>query len=490
MLPRWAVPKSWEWIRAGDVAQIVGGGTPSSKDNTNFADPGEGIPWIGPADLTGYRDTYIGRGRRDLTKKGLSESGATLMPAGAVLFSSRAPIGYCAIAANAVSTNQGFKSWICGKGLIPEYVRYYLISSVDYVDSLASGTTFREVSGKRVSAVAFPLAPTAEQRGIVAKLDALTARLAAVRTELDRVPVLAEHLRQSTVTAAFRGELTAQWRERNPRDSAPSFQEADAAYQRVAGTKRRKPAALIDWQPAIELPVGWRWASVDELVGIVQYGTSAKTSDFSDGVPVLRMGNLQRGELDGTNLKYLPVEHAEFPELLLTSDDVLFNRTNSFELVGKSAVYRGIPATASFASYLIRVRCASILPDLLVHYLNSPFGRAWAGETASQQVGQANVNGSKLKALGVPLSPQAEQLEMLRLITAAFARAARLEAEATRARALIDRLEAAILAKAFRGELVPRDPADEPASVLLDRIRAERAAAPKPKSGRRAAAAP
>ena len=124
---RWSVPRSWKWVSAADVAVIIGRGTPSTKDDRNFA--ATGIPWIGPADLTGYKSTYISRGRRDLSDKGLRDSGATIMPKGTVLFSSRAPIGYCAIAANPVSTNQGFKSWICSPGLMPEFTRFYLLAS-------------------------------------------------------------------------------------------------------------------------------------------------------------------------------------------------------------------------------------------------------------------------------------------------------------------------------------------------------------------------
>lgn len=330
-----------------------------------------------------------------------------------------------------------------------------------------------------------PLPPLAEQRRIAAKLEALTARLARARAELDRVPVLAGHLRQSAVAHAFDGQLTSEWRATNSGLAALTTAETEAAYARVAGQKRRKPAFEIDWQPDMAIPEGWQWASVDELVAITQYGSSSKTSDDASGVPVLRMGNIQRGEIDWSSLKYLPPDHAEFPYLFLQAGDVLFNRTNSFELVGKSAVFRGSDRPVSYASYLIRLRCSAILPDLLVRYVNSQYGRAWIDQVASQQVGQANVNGSKLKALGVPLPPPAEQVEMLRLLDIAFARADRLEAEAARARALLDRLESSLLAKAFRGELVPQDPNDEPAQTLLDRIRTQRAAAPKVKRGRK-----
>ena len=196
------------------------------------------------------------------------------------------------------------------------------------------------------------------------------------------------------------------------------------------------------------------------------------------------MGNIQDGKLDLSSLKFLPKDHNEFPDLLLEKGDVLFNRTNSAELVGKSAVYLGDPAKASYASYLIRVRCSGLLPELLSRYINSSYGRKWVASVVSQQVGQANVNGTKLRQLGIPVMPRDEQHEIVRRVEAAFAWIDRLATEANSARELIDHLNQAILAKAFRGELVPQDPNDEPANVLLERIRAERTTAPgKAKGG-------
>ena len=370
--------------------------------------------------------------------------------------------------------------------LEPEFLRRFVLSDVFHAQFMLTvsgfGGSLMRARPAEAAKIVVPVPPLAEQRRIVAKVDALTASIGRARVDLERVSALADNLRASTVVAAMRGDLTARWRGEHNLYASPAAETEDA-YERVAGMRRRKPALPVEWRPEITIPSSWRWASVDELVGVVQYGTSAKTTDDAGGVPVLRMGNIQRGALDWTKLKYLSASHDEFPALFLIDGDVLFNRTNSPELVGKAAVYRG-NEPASFASYLIRLRCADILPDLLARYLNSPIGREWVGQVASQQVGQANVNGTKLKALGIPFPPMAEQIEMNRLLDAAFARADRLEAEATRARAVLDRLEAAILAKAFRGELVPQDPNDEPASVLLDRIRAERAAAPKPKRGR------
>jgi type I restriction enzyme, S subunit len=133
----------------------------------------------------------------------------------------------------------------------------------------------------------------------------------------------------------------------------------------------------------------------------------------------------------------------------------------------------GNPARASFASYLIRIRCCGLLPSLLCGFINSSYGREWVAGVVNQQVGQANVNGTKLRQLGVPVMPPEEQLEVAHRIETAFVWIDRLSVEAGSGRNLIGRLEQSVLAKALRGELVLRNPADEPASRLLERIRAE-----------------
>src|SRR5690606_7728729 len=171
----------------------------------------------------------------------------------------------------------------------------------------------------------------------------------------------------------------------------------------------------------------------------------------------------------------LPADHPEFPRLLLEPGDILFNRTNSAELVGKTAVYPGYPNPCSFASYLIRGRTLpGADPRYVSAFINSPFGREWVASVVSQQVGQANVNGSKLKALTIPLPPAAEQerivSELQRLTSLMDNLAAAIVQHLSRARVL----RQAILRRAFTGRLAPQDPNDEPASVLLERIRAQR----------------
>ena len=189
------------------------------------------------------------------------------------------------------------------------------------------------------------------------------------------------------------------------------------------------------------------------------------------------MGNIQDGRLDITSLKYLPLDHPEFPELLLSAGDLLFNRTNSAELVGKAAVFGSEVLPCSYASYLIAVRLSnSFLSEFASAFINSTYGKTWVKSVKVQQVGQANINGTKLAALSLPLPPLAEQEEAIRALTSKLACA--FDGE----RALRDSLKQLIaqrhniLRAAFTGQLVPQDPDDEPANILLTRIRNQRAA--------------
>ncbi len=136
--------------RISEIGTVVGGGTPSTKNPIYW---GGDIPWISPKDLTDYKSTYISHGENFLTEKGL-KSGTRLLPKDTVLFSSRAPIGYVALAANPICTNQGFKSIVCDKNKVePLYLYYYLKANLDYIKLFGTGATFPEISGKTMGKI-------------------------------------------------------------------------------------------------------------------------------------------------------------------------------------------------------------------------------------------------------------------------------------------------------------------------------------------------
>ncbi|MFZ7157148.1 restriction endonuclease subunit S, partial [Avibacterium avium] len=155
----------WKIQKLSEVADIIGGGTPSSKENSYY-DNGN-IPWITPKDLSNYNEMYISRGERNITELGLKNSSAKLLPKGSVLFSSRAPIGYIAIARNELSTNQGFKSLVLKNGHIPEFYYYLLKDNVAIFEARASGSTFKEVSGQVVKDTELNIPDTETQKNIV-----------------------------------------------------------------------------------------------------------------------------------------------------------------------------------------------------------------------------------------------------------------------------------------------------------------------------------
>ena len=365
------------------------------------------------------------------------------------------------------------------------------------------------------------LPPSAEQTRIVAKLEELLSDLDAGVAELKAAQKKLGQYRQSLLKAAVEGALTAEWRTARKVGAGETDQETGAQLLERILTERRAlweakqlakfaeqgKAPPKDWrkkypepvqvQPDTsnlsELPKGWVWASVDQLTDEQKYGSSSKTNEDSTGVPILRMGNIQNGDLDFSNLKYLPADHDEFPGLYLQDGDLLFNRTNSPELVGKTAVYRSQVSPCSFASYLISVRFSRCyIPELASTFINSAYGKHWIKSVVVQQVGQANVNGSKLAALAIPLPPLEEQKE---IVSSLQAQTNEIVEQLKNVYTSLKQSAAQrknILKAAFSGQLVPQDPNDEPASRLLERIRAERAERgklPKPARERRAKAA-
>ena len=165
------VPENWVWVRLSDLGQVIGGGTPKTE-NPAFWNNGT-IPWLTPADMKNVKGKYVSCGERNITEQGLNGSSARLMPTGTIVYSSRAPIGYIAIAANPLATNQGFKSIVLKKSKMAEYLYYCLQHWTPEIQSRASGTTFKEISGSEFGKTVIPLPPLAEQKRIVAKVEQL-----------------------------------------------------------------------------------------------------------------------------------------------------------------------------------------------------------------------------------------------------------------------------------------------------------------------------
>ena len=167
------LPDGWVWCRLSEIGEIVGGATPDSKNGEFYTAPNHGIPWITPADMKYVESGFISHGMKDITQAGYDSCSTRILPVGSIVFSSRAPIGHIAFAKNELCTNQGFKSVIPFSKKTAKWIFYALKSKIADIENRASGTTFKEVSGKFMEQEIIPLPPLAEQQRIVAKVNEL-----------------------------------------------------------------------------------------------------------------------------------------------------------------------------------------------------------------------------------------------------------------------------------------------------------------------------
>jgi len=290
------------------------------------------------------------------------------------------------------------------------------------------------------------------QKQIAAKVDETDARRISGLERLASARRSVERFRYAVAAAACAGRLTADWR-----DEHPTAQSVETALSGVVGSRRSK---LRAGEPPIDLPLpdmpdSYIVSTLGEAAKLLEYGTSARCdASTADGVPVLRMGNIQDGAIDCTDLKYCEPSE-QIAKLTLRDGDLLFNRTNSPELVGKSAVFHE-SEPMSFASYLIRVRFHSTVahPDFVNYWLNSAWGKEWARLVKTDGVSQSNINGTKLALMPIPLPPIEEQRVIVERASQMLASADKILGRIEAAAASIESAGQAVLATAFQGRLM------------------------------------
>ena len=307
-----------------------------------------------------------------------------------------------------------------------------------------------------------PLPPLPEQRRIVAKLEALLAKVDASRKRLERIPVIIKRFRQAVLAAACDGRLTEDWRDQN----SPMVLEGYPA------------------ESPMEIPGSWLWVDLGSLIQSgPQNGLYKSQSAYGDGVPIVRIDAFYDGEIqDWGALKRLGVTSNELATFGLNKDDLLINRVNSPKFLGKCALVRDIQEPTVFESNMMRLHLDNnrILPEFATFYLQSLRGLDELRKNAKHAVNQSSINQQDVQAAGVPLPSVPEQEEIVNRDKDLFSFADGIEAHYTKAKTQVDRLTQSILAKAFRGELVPQDPNDEPAVVLLSRLASAPAEASAP----------
>ena len=201
----------WQKVKLGDIADIIGGGTPSTK---NYDFWNGDISWLTPKDLSGYKERYISKGERNITTSGLQNSSARLLPKGTVLLTSRAPIGYLAIAKQEVCTNQGFKSIVLKSGYSPEFFYYLLKNNMEYIIGMSSGSTFAEISGTQVKNLEFNIPDYDTQKKIAGVLGALDNKIELNNKINQNLEAQAQALFKSWFVdfEPFGGQMPSDWK--------------------------------------------------------------------------------------------------------------------------------------------------------------------------------------------------------------------------------------------------------------------------------------
>lgn len=448
------LPLGWAWTQLGTIAEISPSNNAPDSLDASFV----------PMGLVSSR--VDGAHNAEIRKWGEIKKGFTHFAEGDIGLAKITPCfenGKAAIFENlANGIGAGTTELHVARPWSEEVNRRFLLltmKTASYLREGAAGMTGtagqKRVTRAYFESTALPFPPLAEQKRIVAKVDelmalcdtlecesvaAMTAHQALVETLLrtlaesadaadfaDNWSRLAAHfdilftteasvdaLRATLVELAVRGKLGAQ----NAADgSAAELLQALEAKKRdlkkIGALRNEKPLPGVSNQETpFSLPDGWLWARIGQLALFTQYGTSQKADKFGSGIPVLAMGNINLGKVEANSDKCIPEDSDELPELFLEPGDLLYNRTNSYELVGKTGLYDGPENTFTFASYLIRIRLAEAFtsPEFVNLVMNSPYFReTQVVPKITKQTGQANVSGSAMRNMLIPLPPRAEQ---------------------------------------------------------------------------------
>lgn len=487
-----ALPRGWARATVGDLADYINGLAFKPSDWE-----AHGRPIIRIQNLTGSSRSF-NRTTREVEHRYVVATGDILVSWSATLDA------YIWVGPEAV-LNQHIFRVLPREGLVDRGLLYWGLKQVIgemWRGEHTHGSTMKHINRGPFLAHTFNLPPLNEQRRIAAKIEALTARSRAAREALAQVPPLLERFRQSVLAAAFRGDLTAEWRRQHP-DVEPAsvlleriraerrrrWEEAELAAMRAKG----KEPANDKWKERYEdpppldnsdlpgLPRGWAWAPLELLAdprrpigyGVVQPGEEGTAV----GVPLVRVCDIGDDlDVDCTTLRTISPEiHAAYTRTQLRGGEVLVTVVGTIGRIAVVSDERLFGANVARAVAVV----APLLPgfgEWLGRWLTGPRMQDWLTREG-REVARKTLNISSLTRCPVAVPPDGERRAALLRLDAALGQRHTIRAAAQGAHESLALLDQSILAKAFRGELVSQNPNDEPASVLLERIRAEREAA-------------
>ncbi|MDD2057262.1 restriction endonuclease subunit S [Pseudomonas sp. GD03860] len=445
------LPSGWARTTLGTVADWGAGGTPS-RSEPNFY--GGKIPWIKSGELN---SRYIKTTEESITEEAIKSSSAKIFPAGSVAIAMYgATIGKTAILGIDASTNQACAVGVPVEGLIGKEYLYRLLQNekAAFIDK-GKGGAQPNISQAVIKAHEIGLPPLAEQTRIAVKLDELLAQVDTLKTRIDGIPPLLKRFRQSVLAAAVSGRLTKEWR--------------------VAVRETSQDQGFL--YPVRRLGV---------IARFIDY--RGKTPEKVDsGVPLITAKNIKSGYISRVPREFIRPEAYEswmtrgipkIGDVLITTEAPLGN-VAVIDITGKFALAQRAICLQFHEGYSSSFAAIALQSSLLQEEL----ARRSTGTTVK------GIKASVLKEIGLPAPSIDEQNEIVHRVEQLFAYAEQLETKVSEAKKRIDHLAQSILAKAFKGDLVPQDPNDEPADMLLERIKTQRTAAPKAKRSRRSATA-
>lgn len=403
------VPKGWRSVRLSEVATVVSGATPKSSVSSYW---NGNIPWIGPADLSKLARREISRGARNITAEGYASCAARLVPAGAVVMSSRAPIGYLAIAANELCTSQGCKTFVPSSELDSRFLYWRLKCDLPEIISMGSGNTFTEVSGSKLAAKTIVFPGLDEQRRIANRLDVAMAKIAVARPALDRQLKDCTHLTFALIAEVLRGRAIATNNEEDQQGDGWVALTQVARLESGHTPSRKRPEWWGGDVPWMALP------DIRALDGTTAEATAETTNDLG---------------LANSSARLLP------------AGTVVLSRTAS---VGFVAVMGKPMATSQ--DFVNWVPGAKLRSWYLAYALIN--ARDYLRRLSSGAV-HKTIYMPTLKTLHIRLPSVDEQDQMIERIQSAHALADETRASIKEQSTVLDALPASLLNAAFRGEI-------------------------------------
>ena len=438
------LPKGWHLAPLSSVGKWGSGGTPT-RTNPKYYDNGT-IPWLVIGDLN---EGYIKTATTFITEDGLENSSAKLLQKGTLLVAMYGSIGKTGITALPCATNQAIAHCTPNEGINLHYLHRAIQNIKPHLISLGKGGTQQNISQTILKDQKIPLPPTNEQRRIADKLDRVLARVDTANEHLSRVAPLIKRFRQSVLSAATSGRLTEDWRKNK-------LQE-------------------------------WKCERADAICAKVQSGGTPKAGFSPQGTPFLKVYNIVNQRID---FDYKPqfiaqeVHEGELKKSITLPDDVLMNIVGP--PLGKVAIVSSTSPSWNINQAITLFRPSERILSKWIYIVlceGTPIRSVLKSTKGS--VGQVNISLSQCRAFSIPVPSIEEQSEIIRRVEKLFAFADRLEERLSQAQAAVQKLTPALLAKAFRGELVPQDPNDEPASELLKRLQESRTESAKPSRARK-----